>query len=227
MTGTTTGPRTLPSPGSRRAFPLPASPSGLPTRRRWGRVAVGAVLALLGAWLGMVLVATAGGRVETVAMARDVGRGHRVERDDLTVVRVAADPGVETVPADEIDDVVGRVAGSDLPEGALLAHDHLLDEGERLVGPDEVVVGARLGAPAAPRGDVPSGTPVLVVLRPGAGNDDGELREVPGWLRDIGDPLETTGAREVSVVVPVEAAAEVAAAAADERLAVVTLEDGG
>src|SRR5690606_2380177 len=136
-------------------------------------------------------------RVETVAMARDVGRGHRVERDDLTVVRVAADPGDETVPADEIDNVVGPVAGSDLPEGALRAHDRLLEEGARLVGPDGVVVGARPGALAAPRSDVPSGTPVPVVWRPGAGSDDGERREVPGWLRDIGDPLETTGAREV------------------------------
>ena len=76
-----TGTGTLPPiTGSRRAVPVPASPSGLPTRRRWGRVAAGAVLALLGAWVAMILVATAGGREETLAMARDVERGPRLER---------------------------------------------------------------------------------------------------------------------------------------------------
>jgi hypothetical protein len=97
-----------------------------------------------------------------------------------------------------------------------------------LVGPDEVVVGARLGAPAAPRGEVAPGTPVLVVVRPDlTGGVPDQASEVRGWLRDIGDPLANTGAREASVVVPVEEAATVASAAADERIAVVTLEDGG
>ena len=226
-TGTATG--TLPPPvGGRRAMPLPASPSGLPTRRRWGRVAVGAVLALLGAWLSMVLVATAGGREETVAMARDVGRGEQIERDDLRVVRVAADPGVETVPGGDLDDLVGTVAGSDLPRGALPSRQQFLDEGARLVSVDEVVVGARLGAAAAPRGEVPPGTPVLVVVRPlASGGSPADATELRGWLRDIGDPIENTGAREVSLVVPVQSAAIVASGAADERIAVVTLEDEG
>ena len=222
--------QTLPPPvtGPRRATPLPGSPSGLPARRRWGRVVVGGVLALLGAWLCMVLVATAGGREETVVMARDVERGQRLERGDLAVVRVAADPGVETIAAQQLDEIVGRTAGSDLPRGVLLAGDQLIDEGERLVGPDEVVVGARLGAPAAPRGEVAPGTPVLVVVRPDlTGGVPDQASEVRGWLRDIGDPLANTGAREASVVVPVEEAATVASAAADERIAVVTLEDGG
>ncbi|HET9612006.1 MAG TPA: SAF domain-containing protein [Acidimicrobiales bacterium] len=224
-----TGTGTLPPiTGSRRAVPVPASPSGLPTRRRWGRVAAGAVLALLGAWVAMILVATAGGREETLAMASDVERGQRLERDHLTVVRVAADPGVRTIPAGDLDEVVGLLAGSDLPAGTLPSRDQLLDEGERLVTQDEVVVGARLGAAAAPRGDVPPGTPVLVVVRPGAGDGpSAEATEVLGWLRDIGDPLENTGAREVSLVVPIQSAAIVMSGAADERIAVATLEDGG
>jgi hypothetical protein len=225
-----TASRTLPPPvaGARRSVPSPGSAGGLPARRRWGRVALGAVLALLGAWLCMVLVATAGGREETVAMARDVQRGQVIERADLTVVRVAADPGVETIAGADVDDLVGRTAGSDLPQGALPAGDQLLDDGDRLVGEDEVVVGARLDAAAAPRGEVAPGTAVLVVVRPGpAGTSPDDATEVPGWLRDIGDPLETTGDREVSVVVPVDAAAVVASGAADERIAVVTLEGGG
>ncbi|HEX6419019.1 MAG TPA: SAF domain-containing protein [Acidimicrobiales bacterium] len=229
MTNGTTAGTLPPATGSRRAAPLPASPTGLPLRRRWGRVAAGAVLALLGAWLCMILVATAGGREETLAMARDVVRGERLDRGDFTVVRVAADAGVRTIPAGDLDELVGLVAGSDLPRGSLPSRDQVLDEGERLVTRDEVEVGARLAAAAAPRGEVPAGTPVLVIVRPGAGAGprEEEATEVLGWLRDIGEPLENTGAREVSLVVPVQSAATVAAAAADERIAVVIVGDGG
>ncbi|HET8617502.1 MAG TPA: SAF domain-containing protein [Acidimicrobiales bacterium] len=213
--------------GARRAVPVPATPSGLPTRRRWGRVALGAVLALFGAWLAMVLVATAGGRTETLALAADVARGEVIERSDLAVVRVAADDGVETIAADDIDSVVGEVAATDLPEGALLAPGQLLADGERLVAANEVVVGVRLSASAAPRGDVASGTPILVVVRPASGADGEPPTEVAGWLRDLGEPLENTGAREASLVVPENAAGLVASAAADERIAVATREDTG
>jgi hypothetical protein len=189
-------------------------------------VAVGALLALLGAWAGMILVATAGGREEMLALAADVGRGEPIERDDLKVVRVAADTGVATVPAGDMDEIVGKLAATDLPSGSLLSRDQVLAEGERVVTTDEAVVGARLGPGAAPRGEVAPGTWVLVVVDPPAADGEGAApTEVTGWLRDIGDPAENTGAREASLVVPASSAATVAAAAADERIAVVTIGD--
>jgi hypothetical protein len=229
--GSTT--RTAPAPPLRTAkragpAPVPATPSGLPTRRRWGRVALGAVLALFGAWLCMVLVATAGGRKETLALAHDVTRGAVLTREDLKVVRVAADAGVEMIPADDIDEVVGEVVAASLPQGTLLAPGQLLENGERLVAANEAVVGVRLSAAAAPQGEVPSGTPILVVVRPAVGSGDPvPPTEVAGWLRDIGEPLENTGAREASLVVPQDAAGLVASAAADERIAVATREEPG
>ena len=228
--GSTT--RTPPAPPLRTAkragpAPVPATPSGLPTRRRWGRVALGAVLALFGAWLCMVLVATAGGRKETLALAHDVTRGSALTREDLKVVRVAADAGVGMISADDMDEVVGEVVSADLPQGTLLAPGQLLEDGERLVAATEAVVGVRLSAAAAPRGEVPSGTPILVVVRPAPGGDPGPPTEVAGWLRDIGEPLENTGAREASLVVPQDWAGLVASAAADERIAVATREETG
>src|SRR5215831_9719598 len=131
------------APAPRRALAPPTSPTGLPARRRWGRVAAGGLLALLGAWAGMVLVATAGGRQERLALATDVAKGQTIERSDLKVVRVAADAGVATVPADHMHDVVGHVAATDLPRGSLLASKQILGHGPRLVTTDEAVVGAR------------------------------------------------------------------------------------
>ena len=82
----TTG-RTVPlTPVGRRSLPPPTTPTGLPPRRRWGRVAVGALLALLGAWAGMILVATAGGREEMLALAADVGRGEPLTESRVITV---------------------------------------------------------------------------------------------------------------------------------------------
>src|SRR5215471_4469999 len=142
--GTAARTATLAPPGGgRRALPPPTSPAGLPARRRWGRVAAGGLLALLGAWAGMVLVATAGGRQERLALATDVAKGDKIERSDIKVVRVAADAGVATVPS------------------------------------------------------------IQVVIQPApSGGTPGKVREVNGWLRDIGDPAEHTDTREASLVVP-------------------------
>ena len=64
----------------------------------------------------------------------------------------------------------------------------------------------------------------MVVLRPADTAPGGEVDQVPGWLLGYGDPDENTGDRRVSLVVPEDRAADVAAAASDERVAVVALE---
>lgn len=214
-------------PGGGPALGVPVAPSGLPARRRWGRVAAGAVLALVGAWTAASLYASAGERVEVVVAAGEVGRFDELSPDDLKVVRVAADPGVDTIAGAELEDLVGRVAATDLSEGVLLSEDQLVGTDERLVGGDEAVVGARLGPGAAPRRALAGGTPVLVVVRPAQTDADAEVVEVEGWLADVGEPDATTGEREASLVVPAGSAAEVAAAAADQRIAVVALEGVG
>lgn len=211
----------------RGAVRVPVAPSGLPARRRWGRVAVGAVLVLVGAWTAAALYASAGERVEAVVAAGDVARFEELGRDDLKVVRVAADPGVDTIPGADLDELVGRVAATDLSDGVLLSEDQLVGRDERLVDPGEAVVGARLGPGAAPRGALVGGTRVLVVVSPAQTVSDEEPVEVEGWLADIGEPDATSGQREVSLVVPASSAAEVAAAAADQRIAVVALEGIG
>jgi SAF domain len=156
-----------------------------------------------------------------------MGRFEELTRDDLRVVQVAADPGVDTIAAGDLDALVGRVAATDLSEGVLLSDDQLVGRDERLVGGDEAVVGARLGPGAAPRRGLAGGAAVLVVVRPAQTDADAEAVEVEGWLAEIGEPDATTGEREASLVVPAGSAAEVASAAADQRIAVVALEGVG
>ena len=82
-----------PAGAARPGLGVPVAPSGLPARRRWGRVAAGGVLALVGAWTAASLYASAGERVEVVVVAGEVDRFEEIARDDLKVVRVACGPG--------------------------------------------------------------------------------------------------------------------------------------
>jgi hypothetical protein len=208
----------------RAALPAATSAEGLPARRRWARVAAGAVLALLGGWVFASLYVSAGERVEVLAVAHDVDRFDTVDRDDLRTVRVAADPDVDTVDAGDVDDIVGRAAATDLREGSLLSPNQLIARDARLVGDNEAVVGAELAPGDIPEGALAGGIDVMVVLRPADTAPGGEVDQVPGWLLEFGDPDENTGDRRVSLVVPEDRAADVAAAASDERVAVVALE---
>jgi hypothetical protein len=208
----------------RAALPTATSAEGLPARRRWARVAAGAVLALLGGWVFASLYVSAGERVEVLAVAHDVDRFDTVDRDDLRTVRVAADPDVDTVDASDVDDIVGRAAATDLREGSLLSPNQLIARDARLVGDNEAVVGAELAPGDIPEGALAGGIDVMVVLRPADAAPGGEVDQVPGWLLEFGDPDENTGDRRVSLVVPEDRAADVAAAASDERVAVVALE---
>ena len=208
----------------RAALPAPGSPEGLPARRRWARVAVGAALALLGGWVFASLYVSAGERVEVLAVAQDVDRFQLIERDDLRTVRVAADPGVDTIAASDADELVGRAAATELHQGALLAPSQIVPADARLVEPGESIVGAELAPGDAPPGALAGGIDVLVVLRPSTTTPDAEIVQVFGWLYSFGEPDENTGRRQVAVVVPDDRAADVASAASDERVALVTLE---
>lgn len=204
--------------------PLSPGPTGLPTRRRWGRVGAGAAAVVAGAWIAAALVTSAGSRTDVVVLADDVARYETIERSDLRVASIALDPGIDTVAAGEIDELVGRAARTDLSAGSVLSSRELVPAGERLVAGGEAIVGARLAPGDAPLRDLTRGAAVLVVVRPQAGSS-GEVQSVEGWLLDLGEADATTGERSASLVVPRGDADDVAAAAAEKRISIVALEE--
>jgi hypothetical protein len=182
---------------------------------------------MFGCALGFgALYRSAGSRSPVLVAAHDIGRFEQLDRDDLRVSLMATEPGVSTVPESDLGLVVGRITLNDLPKGTVLSLGQLAAEGQALVGPNKAVVGARLGPGAAPLGEIAPGTLILIVVRPDGVGGDAEVRQVEGRLEEIGQPNPNTDAREASLVVPKESAAAVAAAAADERIAVVRLEAG-
>jgi SAF domain len=206
----------------RAAAVPPAALPQAPYRRRWGRIAAGAVLVLLGGLVTASLFVSAGNRVEVLALANDVAKNETIEPGDLTRVRVGSDGGVDTVPADRFDETVGRVAAMDIPAGGVLSPRQLRPSGENALADGEAVVGLLLSSSAAPLGQLRAGVSVEVVVRPPTGTQ-GRVDNVEGRLLDASAEPEDDGDRPVDVVVPASDAAEISAASAEDRVTVVVL----
>jgi hypothetical protein len=193
-----------------------ASPGGLPTRRRWGRFAAGVTLALLGAWVFAAIYVSAGERVEVIALARDVPMYSPIQEDDLRTVRVAADPSVETIGADQIDDIVDRLAAVPLTEGSLLSGDQLFAED---VNPptsgEEIVTGVVDNGQAGPSVLVP-GRQIRVHITPEA--QDEAPAAVDGEFYSVSEPDENTGERQIEFIVASRDAPLVSTAASEGRI---------
>jgi hypothetical protein len=180
--------------------------------------------AVVGGWLFASLYLSADDRVEVLAVASDIGRFDVIERSDLRVVTIGEDTDVVSIPATRLDELVGRVASTDIVAGGLLVDGQLLPAGDRLVTADEAIVGVLVGPGDSPTTGMTRGAVVSVVVRPAAGTN-GTVAEVPGWIAGIGGEVSSSGDRPVEVVVALSEAARVSAAAADRRVTIVVLGD--
>lgn len=195
-----------------------------PVRRRWGRIGGGVFAAVVGGWLFASLYLSADDRVEVLAVATDIGRFDVIDRSDLRVVTIGEDTDVASIPASRLDELVGRVASTDIVAGGLLVDGQLLPAGDRLVTAAEAIVGVLVGPGDSPTTGMTRGAVVSVVIRPAAGTN-GTVAEVPGWIAGLGGEVSSSGDRPVEVVVARSEAARVSAAAADRRVTIVVLGD--
>jgi hypothetical protein len=213
--------------------PTPATPSttaatdprrdGPPRlRRRPAIAAIGVALIAFGALGAAVLATAARSTIEVVAVASTVARGEQITAADLVPVAITPGQGLATVPAADLDALVGRWAQYDLPAGALVTPESVTEV--PVPGPGQALVGLALSSGQLPSVELRSGDTVIVVGTPRQQDDPAEL-----------PPLATTTATVVSmtaadtagggtimnVAVPVSSAEELAARAATGRIAVI------
>lgn len=200
----------------------PALPQ-LPGRRNPKWIALGIVALCLGALLSYVLYARVADQSSVVAVASTVHRGDVVTAADLTSVSVPSTAGVSTVPARQLDQLVGRRAVYDLVGGSLLPAGAVADV--VLPQPGRAVVGIRLVTGRAPSEPLPRGSSVRLVALPPAGTDAEANDEHTGRTIVARAVNKVEGADGTSVVIDVDVAAATAPAvallAAQERLALV------
>lgn len=219
--------RTRPAAGDGRGAAV-----SVPYRKRRAGMALLAVfVAVMSALVFLLWAGNLGGRSEVVGAARDVNAGDKLVRDDLKVVRVAADSDVATVSADELDGLVGKVAATPLFEGALITEDQV--SAEAPLADDEAIVGVLVKPGQAPLGSLRVGTTVQVVQTAdpsGVGTGAPEVLADAATVFAVSEPAPddasaagVAGSVLVSLRVPKDASASIVSAADAERIRLVVV----
>ena len=225
----TTNRRTRPdsAPSEASSMPNLVRAMALPRRRRPWLVAGGVLLAIVGALTALWLVNATAQRRPMLVMARTVAMGSVITDADLAVTGVSSDPGVATVAAPGRDEVVSKVARTEVVAGSLLAPASLATAAAPARG--EVLVVLALPPSRMPATGLTPGTSVLVVSTPTAEADAASIGAPPtiaATVVRVGAP-DLNGVTTVDVTVPAGDGPALAARAATGRIAVVVRPAGG
>lgn len=194
------------------------------------RVLLGSVLVVALAITGVVVGRGVDRRLPVLAVARAVAAGQVISGADLTVTRVAADAGVDTVPAAQRSTVVGRMAAVPLVAGSLLVSE---DVGASAWPP----LGQALAAVAVKPGHAPAGLAagmhVTVLVVPpassttstvtasgatGSAGSAGSVVQAAGVVVTVAQAGDQSGAMVVSLLLGSADATAVVSAAGDVSL---------
>ena len=195
----------------------------LPGRRNPRWIALGVLALCLGALLSYVVYARVAAEATVVAAAATVYRGEVVERGDLTTVRVRTGSLPTTVPAADLDDLIGQRAVYDLPEGSVLAAASVAETGVPAAG--RAAVGIKLASGRSPEALLLPSSPVRLVALPAPSAATTAGDELAGKTYTARVLSQVPGADGTSILLDVEVdqaqAATIALLAAQERIAVV------
>lgn len=193
-------------------------PVGAPrmSSRARGRLALGALVIALGVLVNLAIYRGVNDKSAVLQLARDVPAGQQLTSDDFRTVEIGSDGAFRSVPAGELNAVVGSYAKVRLIAGTLLAREALQ------AGP-LVAAGASVVAVTVPSGEVPIGlrerSRVSVVMVA----SDRSSRSVEG--RIVGLPTASTTSGQMSVSIEL-AATDAAAVASSEKVRLVLLDPG-
>lgn len=204
------------------AAPIPV-PRTAPRRRSVAQGALAVLLIIVGALTAAYVAQRIGGTHDYLAMARPVGKGAQINRDDLVVVRVNQAVGLRPIPAANAAQVIGKRAVMALVPGTLLTLDQVTET--PVPAPGHQLIGIALGEdkmPSASRLSV--GAQVLLVVVPVRSNTDGPDLVPPRTITATIVQL-AAGSRSGQWVINVEVATvdapTVAALAAGDRIVLV------
>lgn len=159
-----------PDPSPNGSAPLPSAPARTRRNPRW--IALGVLTVCLGALASFFLYSQLAESHQVVAVRADISRGEKITAADLGVVSVGDTGGVATVPAADLQSLVGRIAAVDLVKGTLLPPDAVTSTLPPARG--KGVIGIRVASGRAPVGFLAPGSPIRLVVLPesAAGGDD-------------------------------------------------------
>ena len=200
--------------------PVTPEPARMPGRRNPKWIALGIVALCLGGLLSYVIYSRVATETAVVAVANTVYRGELIDRDDLTAITLQGTSLAQAVPARELDNLVGKRAAFDLPQGSVVVSSAVTAEAVPAVG--RAVVGLKLAMGRVPTSLlVPSSDLRLVALPPQDGGTDKLTGDA--FVARVID--QAPGADGATILLNVDVAAAqaptIALLAAQDRIAVV------
>jgi hypothetical protein len=203
----------------------PAPPGPLkPTRarRRPALIALGLALVALSVLAAVYLASTLGQTYEALAIKGNIARGATITAADLAPVGLPTGPSLlQSIPAAELDQTVGKIAATDLKKGQLLTPAHLVEELQPAAG--RSIVGVALAPNQMPgTGELRAGDAVRVIETPASGGEPPTTAPFAIPATVVGtDPSPIGDQMIVDVEVTSANAAGLAARAATGRVAIV------
>ncbi|MEZ5278956.1 MAG: SAF domain-containing protein [Acidimicrobiales bacterium] len=202
------------------------------TRRRVPEAIAGALVVIVCALGVLWWQASATEQTPVLALRNPVERGHVIILEDLQVVGIGSEDQVAVLRSDQAALVVGRVARTDLPAGALITAEQFSDGS--LISSGEGVVGLALEPGQFPSLALSAGDAVAVVLTPTAGDPrtfDADTIEGAVLVNDATvvevSQVGVQGYLFVAIQVSEEDAAKVAAAASANRVRLIQVAEEG
>ena len=208
--------------GSSAQSPVTPQPPRLPGRRNPKWIALGVVALCLGGLLSYVIYARIASEAPVVVAAHTVYRGEAIEQSDLATITLRGGSMPQTVPAAQLNDLVGKRAAFDLVEGSVISSAAISDSAIPPEG--RAIIGLKLTPGRAPGNLLLPGTPVRLIAMPAAA-DSSTPDKLAGSIF-VGSVIDQSQAADgMSVLVNVEvdagAAPTIATLAAQDRVAVV------
>lgn len=194
-------------------------------RRRPVFVAAGIAIVVVGALLIAQLIHAGQTENRVLEVRSDVGRGEVIRDTDLVAVTVGQVSNVSTVPADQLDALVGKRAAVDLRSGSLLSAG-AIGAADTVPAPGKSLVGLKLAPGQVPIGDLTAGAKLRLIqtsaLNGSATATDAANTNGQSW--DATMAASTKGTDQVTLVnVEVKSgeAARIAQLTSQGRIAVV------
>jgi len=152
--------------GAGRPASQPIALARLPRRRRPGMIALAVALVGAGILASTAVYSATNHRVPVLVAQASVPAGALISASDVGTASVSVGPGVQVIPASQLKQVVGQVAGTALHPGMLLTAAELATQ--RPPAPGWVLVPLPVRPSGLPASGLQPGDHVLVVATPGA-----------------------------------------------------------
>lgn len=179
-------------------------------------VATIALCAALGWWAFRQATHT----ITVVAARTTIHAGQVIGATDLGTVNINAGSGLSTIPADQMDTLIGKRAQTDLPAGGVVPEGSAAATSVPSKGTAQVGLAVKPGM--APASNLTIGSPVRVVFLPAnnAAASTPVAAPVAGTVDQVSRAIDGS-TTTIDVLVPADVAPDIAAASAQNRIAVV------